>query len=42
MADWSTRYLAALDTRDKREGAHKSCIDACKTTQTKLATEEND
>ncbi|CAD0106077.1 unnamed protein product [Aureobasidium uvarum] len=28
MADWSTRYLAALDARDRRESTHKSCIDA--------------
>jgi len=29
MADWSTRYLAALDARDRRESTHKSYIDAC-------------
>ncbi|KAH0361004.1 hypothetical protein KCU65_g9023, partial [Aureobasidium melanogenum] len=28
MADWSTRYLAALDARDRRESSHKSYIDA--------------
>ncbi|THV74734.1 autophagy protein 16 [Aureobasidium pullulans] len=28
MADWSTRYLAALDARDRRESTHKSYIDA--------------
>ncbi|KAI4725666.1 hypothetical protein E4T49_06573 [Aureobasidium sp. EXF-10728] len=29
MADWSTRYLAALDVRDGRESTHKAYIDAC-------------
>lgn len=29
MADWSARYLAALDARDRRESTHKACIDAC-------------
>ncbi|KAH0350714.1 hypothetical protein KCU83_g4725, partial [Aureobasidium melanogenum] len=28
MADWSTRYIAALDARDRRESTHKAYIDA--------------
>ncbi|KAI5238667.1 autophagy protein 16 [Aureobasidium subglaciale] len=28
MADWSTRYLATLDARDRRESTHKLYIDA--------------
>ncbi|KAK6004858.1 hypothetical protein QM012_007637 [Aureobasidium pullulans] len=37
MADWSTRYLAALDARDRRESAHRSYVDA----YTRLADRKN-
>merc|ERR1739841_296136 len=37
MADWSARYLAALDARDRRESSHKAYIDA----YTRLADRKN-
>ncbi|KAG9950367.1 hypothetical protein KCU85_g3595, partial [Aureobasidium melanogenum] len=37
MADWSARYLAALDARDRRKSSHKAYIDA----YTRLADRKN-